>query len=149
MYLFPQRKHQEFYFALLTVWESSAIAQTTIQQPTPSTPPPSPDPLTTYGVLAALLLSSGSVFVNLFKSYVATLGKRSEIELKAQESQEQRNQDIAVMVMRQQEALVLHLQTSQEKSSQELMKLFKDSIEAQHKMSASIDLLTEQLRSEK
>jgi hypothetical protein len=122
-----------------------AIAQT-VQ---PSIPPPpvhAPDPLTTYGVAVAVLVSLGNVAVTIFKNYATNLGKRSEIELKKEESEQQRNQDVAVMVMRQQQALVEHLQSEQQKSSEELIKLLHESNDAQHKMAAAIEALTEEIK---
>jgi hypothetical protein len=57
--------------------------------PTPLPPPtPSPDPLTTYGVAVAVLVSLGNVAVMIFRDYAKNLGKRSEIELKKEESEQ-------------------------------------------------------------
>ena len=126
----------------------AAIAQTSAPPP-PVTQQSSPDPLTVYGVGVALLFSVGGVVVNLFKGYVGTVSRRSEIELKAQEAQNQRGQDIAVMVMEQQRALVHHLQDSQDKNRSEFLELFRQSNEAQNKMASAIESLTLELKKDK
>jgi hypothetical protein len=134
--------------AVLFMRGDIAIAQTT-QPSTPLPPVQTPDPLTSYGVAVAVLVSLGNVAVTIFKNYATNLGKRSEIELKKEESEQQRNQDIAVMVMHQQEALVQHLQKAQQESSQELIKLLHESNEAQHKMAAAIESLTKEIKRSK
>jgi|GEM_PF-6510831 len=140
-----------FFQALWTVWENSAIAQTRSQpQPQqPITSPPPSDPLTAWGIAAALLLSGGQVVVSIFKGYAAHIGRKSEIELRAKESREQGNEAMAVAILRQQEAFVAHLQKSQEDNMERIMGLFHDATKAQIETAHAIKELTEEIRAKK
>lgn len=140
-----------FFQALRSVWENSAIAQTQSQpQPQqPITSPPPSDPLTALGVATALLLSGGQVVMSIFKGYAAHIGRKSKIELRAKESQEQDNHDMAKAILEQQRGFVAHLQQSQADSTKQIMDLFHEATKAQLETAHAIKELTEEIRSKK
>ena len=132
--------------AVVFLMGDKAIAQQT--QQTQQTPPPAAsDPFTTYGVAAALIFSMGGAAVNLVKNYIGTVSKRSEIELKAQESQNQRSQDIATTMMRQHETLVNSLSQNHDKDREKVESLAKAMIEASAKTAERLESLEALIRS--
>lgn len=140
-----------FFQALWTVWENSAIAQTQSQQQPqqPITSPPPSDPLTAWGIVAALLLSGGQVVVSIFKGYAAHIGRKSEIELKAQESREQGDQAMSLAILEQQKTFVAYLQESQANSTKQIMDLLHEATKAQLETAHAIKELTEEIRAKK
>ena len=140
-----------FFQALRSVWENSAVAQTQSQQQPqqPITSPPPSDPLTAWGIVAALALSGGQVVVSIFKEYAAYIGRKSEIELKAQESREQGDQAMTNAVLEQQRGLVAYLQQSQLDSTKQIVDLFHEATKAQLETAHAIKELTEEIRAKK
>ena len=132
-----------------TLLSDSAIAQAQRQQPQQPMPvasPPPSDPLTAWGIAAALLLSVGQVAVSIFKGYAAHIGRKSEIELRAKESREQGDHDMAKAILEQQRGFVAHLQKSQEDSMERIMGLFQEATKAQLETAHAIKELTEEIR---
>jgi hypothetical protein len=122
------------------------IAQT-IQQPNPAPiPVPPTDPIATYGVVASISLSLGMLLVNGFKSYIANIGRRSEIELKAQESQNQRSQDIATTMMKQQEIFVANMMENQRNDRLELSRLIDRCNEENQKTAQALEKVIELIK---
>ena len=140
-----------FFQALRSVWENSAIAQTQSQpQPQqPITSPPPSDPLTAWGIAAALILSLGQVVVGIFKEYASKLQRKSEIELKDQESREQTDRHMAQIVLGQQQSYVAHLQELQDANTGLILDLVQKSIEAHLATAQAIKELTEEIRAKK
>jgi hypothetical protein len=132
--------------AVLFMMGDKAIAQQT-QQPQ-QTPPAAPsDPFTTYGVAAALVISMGGAVVNLIKNYIGTVSERSKIELKAQESQNERSQHIATIMMRQQETLVTSLAEDRKRDREKLESLVEAMIAANMKTAEALESLSALIRS--
>lgn len=135
-----------------TLLSDLAIAQTQRQQPQQPMPvasPPPSDPLTVWGIAVALLLSVGQVAVSIFKGYAAHIGRKSEIELKAQESREQGDQAMSLAILEQQKTFVAYLQESQANSTKQIMDLLHEATKAQLETAHAIKELTEEIRAKK
>lgn len=117
----------------------AVIAQTAQQPQNPTYAPPQPDPISSWGILASLILSGGTLIFTGAKGFLSNLSKRSEIELKAQELQNQRSENIATTLMAQQSALVEGLIAQQKEDRRQLIELITNTNQAIAKLTNAVE----------
>jgi len=125
----------------IAINSDAVIAQTTQQHQQPTYASPTADPLSSWGILASLLLSGGAIIFTGAKGFLSNLSKRSEIELKAQELQNQRSENIATTLMAQQSSLVEGLIAQQKEDRRQLIELITNTNTAIAKLTIAVEEL--------